>query len=76
MYKNEYSVKKAGKELTVYLRSYGPRTISHTTFGPGEYDTYFWDGKNDLFIVRKDEQWVGCFNLSDIAGFKVGNPTK
>ena len=40
-------------------------------FHPDEYDTYDWDGKNGLFIVRKDQRWTACYRIDAIVGFCV-----
>lgn len=40
-------------------------------FHPDEYDTYYWDGKNGLFIVRKDQRWIACYRIDAIVGFCV-----
>ena len=52
--------------LVVDLKDGGIVTFLHD-----EYDTYFWDGKEQLLVIWKDHHWVGCYRLQEIAGFRL-----
>lgn len=46
--------------LSVYMK--GGKTFEFT---PAEYTDYEYRGS--IFVVYKDKQWVGVFNMSEVA---------